>query len=241
MVLVWLLVGAAGFAVCYFALRWFATVPPGDLAKALRTFIAVFAALAGSGLIFMGRLGIAVVVVAAAVMAFRALRQGRRPPDPIPGEDQGQDSSVVTELLEMRLDHGSGHLEGLVRNGPFRGRHLSALSLAELVAVRGEAERDDPPSVALLEAYLDRRFPDWRAQAFEQGGRSPSSDAMDERTALEILGLAPGADETAIRAAHRRLLSRLHPDHGGSDWLSARINQARDYLIKPRRGASSME
>jgi curved DNA-binding protein CbpA len=57
---------------------------------------------------------------------------------------------------------------------------------------------------------------------------------MDEATALDILGLERGADEPAIRAAHRRLMSRVHPDHGGSDWLAARINQARDFLLKNR-------
>jgi hypothetical protein len=240
--MIWLLVGAAGLGLALLALRWFMSVPPADLARALRTFLAVFGALAGTGLIVMGRLGFALILLAATFMAFRALRQARRPPDPIPGGASGPSSNVTTDLLAMQLDHETGELGGTVRAGALAGRPLGSLGLADLQSLLDEAQRRDPPSVALLEAYLDRRFPDWRAQAFEQSA-SPgnASEVMDERTALGILGLEPGADEAAIRAAHRRLLARLHPDHGGSDWLAARINQARDYLLKPRRGAGSVE
>jgi curved DNA-binding protein CbpA len=46
-----------------------------------------------------------------------------------------------------------------------------------------------------------------------------------------VLGLPAGATETQIREAHRRLMRGAHPDHGGSDWLAARINHARDILL----------
>jgi curved DNA-binding protein CbpA len=55
--------------------------------------------------------------------------------------------------------------------------------------------------------------------------------------AWQVLGLQPGADATAIRAAHRRLMRGAHPDSGGSDWLAARINQARDILLAARGSA----
>lgn len=236
--LFWLMIGVAGLGLAIAGARWFATIPAADLARALRTFVVVAGALASSGLLLMGRFGLAIVLIAASFMALRALRSATRPPDPIGPADAGAGASseVTTDLLAMRLEHGSGSLEGEVRHGPMAGRRLHDLGLGELLDLLGLARRDDPPSVALLETYLDRRFPDWRAQAYQRGGGpAAAGEAMDERTALEILGLEPGASEEAIRAAHRRLMARLHPDHGGSDWLASRINQARDYLIGRRR------
>jgi len=54
---------------------------------------------------------------------------------------------------------------------------------------------------------------------------------MSRDEAYEVLGLHPGASETDIKEAHRRLMRGAHPDAGGSDWLAARINQARDILL----------
>ena len=58
---------------------------------------------------------------------------------------------------------------------------------------------------------------------------------MDEHTALDILGLPPGASEAEIKAAHRALMARCHPDHGGSAYLAAQLNLARDYLLGRKR------
>jgi DnaJ family protein C protein 19 len=62
-------------------------------------------------------------------------------------------------------------------------------------------------------------------------GAGPGRPAMGRDEAYQILGLRAGASEAEIRAAHRRLMQGAHPDHGGSDWLAARINQARDVLL----------
>ncbi|MGB0921758.1 MAG: J domain-containing protein [Alphaproteobacteria bacterium] len=59
--------------------------------------------------------------------------------------------------------------------------------------------------------------------------RSKSNMARDE--ALEVLGLDEGASADEIKAAHRRLISQMHPDKGGSDWLAARLNEAKDRLL----------
>ena len=147
----------------------------------------------------------------------------------------GGESVVETAMLSMRLDHGSGRMSGRVRQGRFAGRELLDLALPDALALLAECRRADPESVPLLEAWLDRAEPAWRevgepgasAGASAGGGTGP----MTREEALAVLGLTEGAGEEAIRAAHRRLMRGAHPDQGGSDWLAARINQARDVLL----------
>jgi hypothetical protein len=231
----YLALGLLGLTLLYLLGRSFVALPARDLAHALKTFGAAFAGLAGTGLLFTGRIGLALVTLGAAAMAIRALWRGPLGADPIRGSTGTAASSVETELLAMRLDHATGEVDGRVRRGRTVGRELSSLGLTALVELLDEAHRDDPPSVPLLEAYLDRRFPEWRALRAAAGAAPAAAPAgMDERTALEILGLPPGADEAAIRTAHRELMARVHPDHGGSPYLAAQLNQARDFLLGRR-------
>jgi DnaJ-domain-containing protein 1 len=62
--------------------------------------------------------------------------------------------------------------------------------------------------------------------------KSPARPSMPEAEARAILGVDSSADADAIRAAHRRLVSAVHPDRGGSAELARRINVARDVLLK---------
>ncbi len=223
-------------------LRWFATAPVSDLAQAVRTFIFVFSALASTGLIYAGRFGLALVTLAAMVMAVRSFLKARRGADPFGGgEERDEISRVATRLLEMELDRRSGRLDGTVLGGRFAGRRLGGLGLAELRELLAEFRREDPDSAKLLEAYLDRRDPGWRATGFEEEGgeagrAGPAGDrVMDERTALAVLGLRRGASVEEIKAAHRRLMAKLHPDHGGSNYLATQINRAKETLLRKRR------
>ena len=87
----------------------------------------------------------------------------------------------------------------------------------------------------LLEAYLDRRFAGWREadQGESQGrGKGGAGGAMSRKEALEVLGLAEGAGAAEIIRAHRTLMKKFHPDHGGSTALAARVNQAKDVLMQ---------
>jgi DnaJ domain len=225
--------------------RRFVNTNPAHLAQGVRAFAAAFSALASTGLLFAGRFGLALITIGATIMAIRALR--RAPAGGFSGYGGGggsagrpHSSEVVTDTLRMQLDHTTGDLDGDVLQGRFAGRSLASLGLTELLDLIAECQRDDPRSVALIETYLDRRQPDWRdhaaggTQGHEQTAAAGATGTMDEATAWSVLGLAPGASAAEIKAAHRRLMTKLHPDHGGSGYLAAQLNQAKDLLLRGR-------
>ena len=148
------------------------------------------------------------------------------------GARAGRSSTARSAMLEMRLDHDSGAMTGTILAGPQAGRAVETLSRPELMSFRQELARDDPDGVSLLEAYLDRRFAGWREADEGQRQRRGSAGAMSRREALEVLGLAEGAGAADIIRAHRTLMKKFHPDHGGSTTLAARVNQAKDVLMQ---------
>ncbi|HKY94029.1 MAG TPA: DnaJ domain-containing protein, partial [Kiloniellales bacterium] len=209
---------------------WFSHAQPAQILGGLRVAITVLAVLVLAWLLIF-RLYFAAAVVPLIGLALwrlapnllgrmRAAAQGRR---------YGRQSGVRTRWLAMTLDHATGEAEGEVLQGRFAGRRLIDLTLSELLALRGELT-GDAQSLALLEAWLDRRHADWRnlqAAGEGRGGRLP----MTREQAYAVLGLAPGASAEEIKQAHRRLMQKLHPDHGGSDWLAAELNEAKDLLL----------
>jgi hypothetical protein len=144
----------------------------------------------------------------------------------------GQRSRVATSLLAMELDHDSGRMEGTVLAGPYKGRLLSALGDDELKAFHRQCTAVNDQSRALFEAWLDRSKAGWReGWNAAPGGAAAPSAAMSRAEALAVLGLKEGASAEEVRAAHRRLMKEFHPDRGGSDYLAAKINQAKDILL----------
>lgn len=142
----------------------------------------------------------------------------------------GQNSTVETAILRMQLDHDSGGLQGEVLMGEFKGWHLADLDRSQLAALQAYCAREDGDSLQLLESYLQQRFPG-EAPFGEQQGTADSGGSMTSREALAVLGLEDGASETEITEAHRKLMQKIHPDRGGSDYLAAKINQAKDTLL----------
>ena len=154
----------------------------------------------------------------------------------------GRTSSVTTAFLRMSLDHDTGAMSGAVLRGQFAGMRVEELGRGDLLALLRECRAADEEGARLLEAYLDRLHPDWRddlgggagrAGSGQGGGGSASGDLSVEE-AYAILGLARGATTAEIKEAHRRLMIKLHPDHGGSDYLATKINRARDLLLRGR-------
>ncbi|XKH01576.1 DnaJ domain-containing protein [Marinobacter nauticus] len=153
----------------------------------------------------------------------------------------GNQSHVSGDILEMTLDHDSGAMSGKVVKGPMTGRELSDLGENEFIELLQYCRQHDEDSARLLETYLDRRFGDsWRADDLggNGGGRDENAEQkasaggpLTEEEALDILGLEPGASREEIIQAHRRMMQKLHPDRGGSNYLAARINEAKECLL----------
>jgi len=235
----WILAGLGALALLLFVASAFAQARLETLKAilkwagiALGSVLAVFLLVTGRGgqalmlAVVLGPLAIRFWNQAKAARTFS--RGGR------PGE--GEASEVSTAWLRMRLDHDTGTMSGTVLAGEYRGRELAELALPDLIGLWIAIRAEDRESVPLLEAWMDRRFGEaWRDAAAEAAGEGEAPRAaggpLSRADALAILGLRDGATVEEIREAHRRLMRAAHPDRGGSDWLAARINEARDVLL----------
>jgi hypothetical protein len=146
----------------------------------------------------------------------------------------GRKSTVRSANLEMELDHDTGEMDGKVLTGRMQGMRLSSLNVEEVLSLYREISFD-ADSAALLESFLDRYHPDWRKHVDPDSfGKQAGSFGVDEMTrqeAYQILGIEPGASQEEIHQAWRRLIKGVHPDSGGSAFLAAKINTARDILL----------
>lgn len=216
------------------AMRGFARANPAMLARQLRAGCG-WLALAGAGVLVIR--GMASYAFPLAMLGSWLLWGGGGPSwGGFPGTGRaspGRTSRVTTDHLDMELDHDSGAMHGRVLKGMFANRDLQSLKPVEVALLWQDCRFTDPQSAQLLEAYLDRVHPTWREDMSrgEQHMSSGPDGRMPVEEAWAILGLAPGADDEAIRRAHRELMLKMHPDRGGSTYLAAKINEAKDVLL----------
>jgi hypothetical protein len=226
-----------------YGLRGFTRVPPALLAKVIRRFGGIAAIGAGLFLVVRGAVEPGMALLGAGLwmlgffnlkgpLGFRSVGRGRR---------AAGMSRVRSAMIEMELDHATGALNGTVLAGPFEGRVLNSLARPQCQALWKLCRTDDPDGARLLEPYLDRRFPGWGEAGEEDGdarraaggdGRPRRPGKMTEEEAYEVLGLRKGATRDDVARAHRALMKKLHPDHGGSTDLAARVNEAKEILLR---------
>ena len=227
--------GVVALCLLILAIRQFGRMSPASAAKLVRKGGAALGVLGAALLALTGRFRLASIL--AGVMLGWA---GRSRVDPFAaafgaaGARPGRVSTARSATIEMRLDHDSGALSGRVLAGPFQGRALDELARPDCLNLLAACRRDDPEGARLLEAYLDRRFARWRDADEGQGeGRRQArgGGAMTREEAYETLGLPQGASAEEIVRAHHSLMMKLHPDHGGSTLLAARVNQAKEVLL----------
>ncbi len=212
--------------------RWFLRADPKRMAKVVRWTAVVLGGLGAFYLLVMGRFGLAMMLLGFLAALFTRARLVYQHLKAAVGPTPRQSSAVETALFRMTLDHDSGDMDGEVVGGGFAGRRLSELSLSEMLALLRECRAGDTESATVLEAYLDRYHADtWRAA--EAGEAGFADQAMTREQAYQILGLEPGVGDQEVRQAHRRLMLKNHPDRGGSTYIAAKINQAKEVLLGP--------
>ena len=230
-----ILLGLVVLLLLLWAASAFIKADPKQVARILRGIGGVAVLLLAGFLLFRGAIGVAIPIGAFGLgllgwASFWPASLGARTQ-----RSAGQASRVRTAFLEMELDHDTGRMQGRVLAGSCQGASLDALDAATLMKLLGEIDDD---SRDLLAAYLDRREPGWRDHAQHDAGagtRPADAGKITEEEAYQILGIQPGATTEEISRAHRSLIKKLHPDHGGTTYLAARINEAKDVLLRSHR------
>jgi hypothetical protein len=238
------ILGIALLVALVFIGRWFVEADPRKIARGLAWGGVGIAAALLLLIMFSGRVALLAALVPLAVWIYRIYQRAKA----ARGPSAGQSSQVRTRFLQMVLDHDSGALDGQILDGRYEGEWLSRLELPALMELLQDYAVADRQSAAVLEAYLDRARPEWRDSAESAAGaegepgegrragggrgRRAAPGAMTRSEALEILGLEEGAGAEDIREAHRRLMQKLHPDHGGSNYLAAKLNEAKELLLR---------
>lgn len=229
-----LILGIVAVGLLWWLLKSYLKVDVATLAPKLQRW-AGFGAIAGAVVLGLrGRIDVAIFLGG---LGAWLIGWGGRPA--WLGGPQAAPARFRSRLLELVFDPARQDIQGTVIAGQLAGTPLAAIDLRGLIDLRRECFAADPGGVGLLEAYLDGRFPGWRQHAEPDAdpGRAVRRDpgALSEEEAYQVLGLDPGASPEAIRLAHRALIKKLHPDQGGTTDLAARVNAAKDVLLRRHR------
>jgi hypothetical protein len=231
-----ILLGVVVLALGLWAVNAFSKIDPKLAARLVRSMGGIGALLFAVFLLLRGEFGPAALVGLFGLGLLGYSSQslfGKRSP-----RSSGKTSRVRTNFIEMELDHDTGAMRGSVLAGRYAGNTLEALDRAALLNLFAEADDD---SRQLLATYLDRREPGWRENAQGDAGAGSSGPGasrggkMTEEEAYQILGIQAGASAEDISRAHRSLMKKLHPDQGGTTYLAARVNEAKDVLLRRHR------
>lgn len=226
-------------AVVVLAILWFVSAKPANLVRGIRLGVIWLGVAVVLAMTVTGRLPVILGLIVPLIPLFLALlayRRRRQPPTGDWDASSGQQSTVTTDFLDMAFDHDSGALDGRVTAGKYAGRMLSDMPLDDLRMLLQEVLAiDDTHSSSVLTTYLDRTYgAEWHSGGGGdgEGRRRPErGGTMTRDEAGRVLGVSPDAPAEEIRAAHRRLMKQAHPDHGGSDYLASKINEAKDILL----------
>ena len=220
--------------------RWYVNAPPSALLKMfkwsaifLAVIIGLFFLIVGPKLWALWSLPVLLPWIMRARTAARLAKNWSRMSSNNQKTQSGSEqmSEVETKFLRMYLDHQTGEMNGEVIQGAFEGKTLRSLSLEDLLKLLSEIDLDSQ-SVQVLTAYLEMYHSgEWKQESNGQDSAVNTDGSMSVEEAYKILGLETGASDDSIKEAHLKLMNKNHPDHGGSNFLATKINQAKDLLL----------
>ena len=146
------------------------------------------------------------------------------------GYGKSGNARFETTWLRLEVNPALGTLDGEVLQGEFKNRRLSSMSLAELEKLKKILRGQDLKSTMLLQSYITVRNRTRGTHSESTETHTDTSMTRDE--ALNILGLKANATREDITRAYKRLIQKIHPDRGGSSYLTIKINQAKELLLK---------
>jgi hypothetical protein len=220
----------------------FAARRPGNLRKLGRLALLIIGSMVIlSGIVSAPRM--AVITLALGLVGYMILgRRGlRSSPSGQGASAGGASANVSTSWFDASLDTSTGEMDAVIKRGRFSSQSFNTLSEASLQTLYQEvAQSGDGESLRILEAYGERRFgdPDWAIKHSRAAGST--EDKMTLELAYEVLGLTQEATREDVIAAHRNLIGGVHPDRGGSSYLAAAINRARDKLLEMMDNKSTL-
>jgi hypothetical protein len=202
----YLILGIAILAGFLLAGRWYATADPRTLYKVLKWVLICLVVAIALYFLFTGRMAWAVITLPALIPWLLRARAVARM------------AKTFARMAQMSTGTGGG----------------ASTIETDYLAMSLDHDSGSMSGIVIAGAFEGRRVEDLTpAQLLDLLAECKTHERdMDRAEALRVLGLAEGASDADIKEAHRRLIAGLHPDHGGSDYLAAQINRAKDILLK---------
>jgi len=234
-------------AVIWYSYRWWKNEDPEKRNKSLWTYglwglaaVLILLTVSGRAHWITGAIGALLPMVKAMLPQLQRLlpfaMQWRK--------NQAQQGQLTGEWVKLKVDPLTGVMDGLVLKGSFEGQALSALSESQLKTLLGDCLNHEMKSTQLLATFLQHSYGEqWQttfaevlqqhsAQSQQQASSGTANGPLSVKDAYEVLGVNEDSTKEEVLKAYKSMMQKVHPDRGGSDYLTRLVSEAKDLLLK---------